>query len=232
MKAYGSTLLRGAPVVLAFALYGWVLRTYILGCEEVIKPGLAVIQWLFYALYSLSLWSFVMCVWTDPGLATDRSVMTESSRLMGEFTYCGKCASIRPARSHHCSQCNRCILRRDHHCLWLGNCVGLYNHKQFVLLLLYTSLGSLVGVGRLSPAITTIYEGNPQVVLLAVVFAAVGVVLLAMCGYHIWLLCTNRTSLDAIECSKFNAYDTGSCYSNLQITCGSSCWFLPLNHKD
>lgn len=215
-------------MALTLAVYGWVMRTYRLGCEE-LKQGIGTLQVLFYCLFGLSLWSYVMCVWTDPGLATCSQATTESSYLVGEFTYCGKCESLRPARSHHCSVCNRCVLRRDHHCLWLGNCVGLCNHKQFVLLLLYTFLGCLVGLWHLSPALTTIYEGNPQVILLAVIFAALGLVLCLLCGHQIWLLGTNQTSLDAQFGSNNNEYDTGSCFTNIEATCGSGCWFLPLH---
>jgi hypothetical protein len=55
--------------------------------------------------------------------------------------YCFKCKSIKPIRSHHCSTCSRCILRMDHHCPWIGQCVGLKNHKQFLLFLLYSTIG-------------------------------------------------------------------------------------------
>jgi hypothetical protein len=29
----------------------------------------------------------------------------------------------------------------DHHCPWTGNCIGQYNHKYFILFLLYATLG-------------------------------------------------------------------------------------------
>eukprot|EP01114_Cavostelium_apophysatum_P012919 TRINITY_DN3014_c0_g2_i1.p1 TRINITY_DN3014_c0_g2~~TRINITY_DN3014_c0_g2_i1.p1 ORF type:complete len:347 (-),score=44.07 TRINITY_DN3014_c0_g2_i1:30-1070(-) len=53
------------------------------------------------------------------------------------LTFCRKCNSLRPPRSHHCSDCGRCVLKYDHHCPWVNNCVGFYNHKYFMLFLVY-----------------------------------------------------------------------------------------------
>lgn len=41
-------------------------------------------------------------------------------------------------RAHHCRRCGACVARMDHHCIYAANCVGAGNHKQFLLLLLYS----------------------------------------------------------------------------------------------
>lgn len=49
------------------------------------------------------------------------------------------CAAGRTThRAHHCRRCGACVARMDHHCIYAANCVGAGNHKQFLLLLLYS----------------------------------------------------------------------------------------------
>jgi ribosomal protein L40E len=55
-----------------------------------------------------------------------------------QFKVCIQCSSRRPPRAKHCIECGQCILRRDRHCYLLGSCIGFYNHKFFILALLYS----------------------------------------------------------------------------------------------
>lgn len=57
-----------------------------------------------------------------------------------KLTFWVKCNTRRPERTHHCSICQICVLRMDHHCAWISNCVGQFNHKYYILFLIYTSL--------------------------------------------------------------------------------------------
>ena len=74
---------------------------------------------------------------------TDTSIManTGPATLNKGWTYCYACQDNAPPHSRHCYVCNVCILRRDHHCALLGRCVGYHNHRYYISLLFYVSLG-------------------------------------------------------------------------------------------
>ncbi|KAJ8729376.1 hypothetical protein PYW08_000957 [Mythimna loreyi] len=60
-----------------------------------------------------------------------------------EWTFCTVCECLRPPRSWHCNTCEICILKRDHHCRFLACCVGYFNHRYFMCLMFYSSMGLL-----------------------------------------------------------------------------------------
>lgn len=66
--------------------------------------------------------------------------IAEDPFIHTKMTFCHKCNLRRPFRTHHCSRCDSCVLRMDHHCNWIANCVGIYNHKYYLLFLVYISL--------------------------------------------------------------------------------------------
>lgn len=49
---------------------------------------------------------------------------------------------IAPPRSHHCNLCGKCMLKRDHHCFFTGSCIGFYNQKFYVMLCLWSTIGT------------------------------------------------------------------------------------------
>lgn len=53
------------------------------------------------------------------------------------WNYCSICQLPVPPRCWHCDTCNRCILKRDHHCTFSGCCIGHFNHRFFMMFLLY-----------------------------------------------------------------------------------------------
>eukprot|EP01126_Amoeba_proteus_P066174 TRINITY_DN9526_c1_g1_i2.p1 TRINITY_DN9526_c1_g1~~TRINITY_DN9526_c1_g1_i2.p1 ORF type:complete len:419 (+),score=107.34 TRINITY_DN9526_c1_g1_i2:59-1258(+) len=54
--------------------------------------------------------------------------------------WCSYCQQYKPLRTFHSKDINRCVLRMDHYCPWVYNAVGWYNHKYFILFLIYATL--------------------------------------------------------------------------------------------
>ena len=94
---------------------------------------------VFHVLLALLLWSYVMCVFTDPGttpVAWARAVAADAV-LASHHRVCPRTGKHRPLRSHYCSVTGRVVLNMDHFCPWVVNTVGFYNRKFFVLFLGY-----------------------------------------------------------------------------------------------
>jgi palmitoyltransferase len=141
------------------------------------------------------------------GAAVERraNIWVKSS---GESRWCNKCDAPKPDRSHHCSTCKRCVLRMDHHCPWLANrCVGLRNHKAFFLFISYTALFCVYCCQETARALLRYveyeqngFESSPitwaVVLFLGFIF---GASLVPFAGYHAWLICKNRTTIESME---------------------------------
>lgn len=56
--------------------------------------------------------------------------------------HCDVCDMLVPPRAWHCKICNCCMLKRDHHCNFTGSCIGHNNHRYFLWLTFFMSLGT------------------------------------------------------------------------------------------
>jgi hypothetical protein len=90
-----------------------------------------------------------------------------SQEEMISFTKCPVCSKARPIgeKIHHCRVCNKCVIGFDHHCFVLDCCIAKKNLNQFLLLLLFGSLGHLLlasavecKTGSLSNSISQIWK--------------------------------------------------------------------------
>ena len=130
----------------------------------------------------------------------------------GGARFCKKCQARKPDRAHHCSTCRRCVLKMDHHCPWLATCVGFRNYKPFLLFLAYASLFAwlcfLVSASWLYHEVMIdrrVQDTTMPVhfVILSVVSGIIGLVLSAFTGYHVYLTCRNRTTIESLEKTRY-----------------------------
>lgn len=61
------------------------------------------------------------------------------------WKHCPECYTYSPPRSHHCKLCNICVLKRDHHCWFAGYCVGFWNHRFYLMTILYAWIAAVYG---------------------------------------------------------------------------------------
>ncbi|KAM7207554.1 palmitoyltransferase [Naviculisporaceae sp. PSN 640] len=176
-------------------------------------------------LYLLLNWSYTVAVFTPPGSTTNDSGYSSlpthnthapptsfTAKANGEIRFCKKCVARKPDRAHHCSTCGRCVLKMDHHCPWLATCIGLRNHKAFLLFLIYLTLfsffsfvctGAWVWVEIMSN--TTYVETLMPInyIMLSVVAGIISLVVGAFTGWHIYLACKGRTTIESLEKTRY-----------------------------
>ncbi|XP_063978418.1 probable palmitoyltransferase ZDHHC24 [Diachasmimorpha longicaudata] len=59
------------------------------------------------------------------------------------WRFCVSCEAMAPPRSWHCQTCDICILKRDHHCVFTGCCIGHFNHRYFLMFVLYLFIATV-----------------------------------------------------------------------------------------
>eukprot|EP00042_Codosiga_hollandica_P032324 m.205378 g.205378 ORF g.205378 m.205378 type:complete len:217 (-) comp53876_c0_seq48:2247-2897(-) len=88
-------------------------------------------------------WNLLQVTITPPGYAVKPAPERPTGSPQDPYRFCKKCCLVKPERAHHCSTCQKCVLKLDHHCPWLNCCIGHFNHRYFVLFMLYTIIGSI-----------------------------------------------------------------------------------------
>ncbi|CAG9335826.1 unnamed protein product [Blepharisma stoltei] len=247
---YLVRILSSIPVVIVLFIISGIVYCYhdsFITTQEPTIPLLALYI-LFYIDIILLCWSYISSVITDPGsipsyfdFLSDESRIEISNNkyndedcLISKSSFCNKCDRNRPPRAHHCRICNRCILRMDHHCPWIGNCVGFHNYRYFIQFLIYACIGSTIaGVCCGWLAIKENEFTSTANIIGACGGIFIGLTLTLLSGFHLWLLFTNRTTLEIYSSIEFNTFDNGG-QNNFQIICGNfwAAYFLPINAKN
>ncbi|XP_036372716.1 palmitoyltransferase ZDHHC2-like [Megalops cyprinoides] len=171
-------------------------------------------------------------------IAKDLPIYTRT--LSGGIRYCDRCQLLKPDRCHHCSVCDKCILKMDHHCPWVNNCVGFSNYKFFVLFLAYSLLYCIFITATDTRYFIRFWtNGLPDTQakfhILFLFFAAAmfSVSLFSLFGYHCWLVCKNRSTLEAFRAPAFrhgqdkNGFSLGLS-KNIRQVFGDEKIFWPL----
>ncbi|XP_042609983.1 palmitoyltransferase ZDHHC15A-like isoform X1 [Cyprinus carpio] len=160
--------------------------------------------------------------------------------------FCHHCQLIKPDRCHHCSVCQMCVLKMDHHCpcmFRLNNCIGFSNYKFFMLFLLYSLLYCLLIVTTVTPTFIQLWLGKLfdscvklHVLFLTLVSGMFAVTLCFLLFFHIWLLTSNKTTLEWLSVPFFadgpasEAFDVGVQANFLQVFGKKkSLWPLPVS---
>lgn len=102
---------------------------------------------LMYFLIFINYLSFMLCVFSDPGITEGKQydkmkkLFKYDNIIFFDGNECGTCKIVKLPRSKHCSICGHCVMLHDHHCIWMNNCIGYNNFKWFL-----TFLVSLSGI--------------------------------------------------------------------------------------
>eukprot|EP00667_Euglena_gracilis_P017541 EG_transcript_18493 len=161
-----------------------------------------------------TIFNYAMVLWTHPGKPAGSLTKEEEAQMLQEKAplkgkgwtkFCKHCKLPKPPRAHHCHMCGTCILKMDHHCPWINACVGHFNHRYFILFVLYLGLSCLWAVLTLalyylgllaSPAKQ---EPNAPISALIFTFAICLPVFLSMLlffGWNFYLVTTNQTTIE------------------------------------
>jgi palmitoyltransferase len=230
------------------------------GKDEWVLP----LMLIYNLLWMLSFWSYVKAYLTEPGVMPERwrefvATMGESLDVVapkmmppgwqpGKATLCRKCLFPRPERAHHCQICGFCVLRYDHHCPWINNCVGFQNHKYFLLLGVYSFLGSVFTFTSSLPELVecvwslmaTPWDGqywrelrlaDAVVFLISCALTCIVLVFLTtLLSVHIPLAMRNLTTVEENYDNIPNPFDQGGKAENLAQIFGAYGWdwFFPI----
>jgi len=250
--------------VLPFLVIVLIMGPYIFVVPYIIIPNLPS----FYGVSNLAFASAIVCliltsyyksIFTPPGyvpvgwkpdLESGLESVTDGAAAP-LVRFCQKCSAPKPDRSHHCRVCDKCILKMDHHCPWINNCVGHKNHKYFLLFLIYASTG--IAYVLVLIVITFIEamkdpKGSDDflaifgLTILATVMLPVGLAIVMLLSWQLWLVSSNTTSIENEEYEKLrytnrkegktykhvNVYNLGS-LANIKSVFGNQIlwWWLP-----
>jgi len=86
-------------------------------------------------LYGVTFGLMTYTAWCDPGMISN-AMLSRWESGQAEL----------PKRTYKDENCERPILRYDHYCRWINNWIGLYNHREFIVMAMFLSIVACAGV--------------------------------------------------------------------------------------
>ena len=219
----GSILVRAfGPLLISAKLFllGLILYEYFSDAVYRLSPaygpwGLVGMTGFNLLLACCMLFNFLMCVFVSPGYAP----------FSAEHPKCDKCGRSRPPRAHHCPICKACVLKLDHHCPWVSNCIGYYNHRYFVLFLVYLALT----MGFYAFLVLPLRKEMRGLLLFTFALCGIlSIVITLFASYHVFLVLVGKTTLEVFGKPRpgtpIFSYD-GTWKSNLKQVFGTASFW-------
>ncbi len=132
----------------------------------------------------------------------------EWENMRQQFVFCSTCLIYRPPRASHCRDCDNCVQVFDHHCPFVGNCIGQRNYKYF-LSFVVTLTALLVQVVYCFSVFTATLNQKDETERsesesawtygMMLVISVIGVIVTALCGFHLCLLLTGKTTRERLK---------------------------------
>ena len=233
------------PLVFVLHIILLVYSTYVLCYMPAVGLGMDSAESIsFHLITALAIISYYRGVVSDPGSIPDTAEWEKENiaKKQEGLRFCSREKKYKPERAHYCSAIERNVLKMDHYCPWLANCVGFFNHKFFMLFILYATIATgwtTISTAHLLAVSSAGLLTKAKALSAAQVFflteglcisSLIALILTPFTGFHFWLVARNQTTLE--YCEKANAkvsYSGGFFYNFSQIFGKNPLlWFLPV----
>ena len=240
-KALPTTL----PLIFVLHIILLVYSTFVLCYMPAVGLSLSSAESIsFHLITALAIISYYRGVTTDPGKIPDTPEWEKDNaeKKQEGLRFCNREKKWKPDRTHYCSALGRNVLKMDHYCPWLANCVGYFNHKFFLLFILYATTATgwtTISVAHLLAKSSAGLLAKGSSLSAAQVFflteglcisSLISLILTPFAGFHVWLLGKNKTTLEYCEkAHSSTSYDFGIWHNFSQVFGYNPLfWFIPI----